>query len=249
MTNRAWAIYTLSDPRTEAVRYVGATFRGVRRLVEHMSRAATGGKTHRDCWIRALVLAGHRPTYSVIETGVGEAWKERERYWIATLRTSTNLVNHTDGGEGTVGYKLPMETRKRWSEMKTGVKYAPGRTRPMLGRSHSEEAKAKIAAAGRGRKHTDASKAKLSLAHTGKKLSAEHRQKLLGARGGKPLSAEHREKIRRSCTNRKPVVCMETGAQFDSVTHASTVLGVSEASVNQAIRKGGRCRGMHYLFA
>src|ERR1044072_2158681 len=103
-TDRTWSIYTLSDPRTNQIRYVGVTFRGRVRLNEHLSHAMTGGNTYRDRWIRSLIMAGVRPLYAVIEEGQGEGWQEAERQWIAFYRLTINLVNRTDGGEGFPGY-------------------------------------------------------------------------------------------------------------------------------------------------
>jgi len=49
-------------------------------------------------------------------------------------------------------------------------------------------------------------------------------------------------------TNRKPVFCIEMEQTYPSVTAAAKALGVNEASVNQAIRKGCRCKGNHFRF-
>ena len=95
MNDRMWKIYTLSDPLTHQVRYVGRTFRGHQRLNEHMSRAIGGGKTQRDCWIRSLASQGLRPIYQVRQEGQGPGWKEAELSWIAFYRDS-DLVNHAD---------------------------------------------------------------------------------------------------------------------------------------------------------
>lgn len=247
MTNRPWEVYGLSDPRTGKLRYVGVTFRGRRRLNEHLSRAVTGrGRTHRDCWLRSLLRLGLRPVLSVLEAGSGEGWQERERYWIALHRPAGDLVNHTDGGEGTPGYVPTLATRAKWSAMRRGVKYRPGRRGAMLGRRHSASARLLIAAASTGRLHTLETRARIALAATERGVPRGTVEASAASRRGVPLTDEHRQKIAATTTNRKPVVCVETGDSFPSITAAARALGVNEASVYQAIRKGCRCKGNHY---
>lgn len=248
MNQRPWEIYTLSDPRSMAVRYVGVTFRQKQRYNEHISRAITGGKTHRDCWIRSLIAAGIRPLYQTIQSGIGEGWQDAERHWIAFYRSRFDLTNLTDGGDGTPGIIPSPELREKWSKMRAGTKYAPGRVSAMKGKKHTPEAVEKIRKAGSGRKHSAQSKAKLSAIHTGKTLSEDHRQKLSVAHSGKTLSENHKQKIAATTPNRKAVLCVETGQIFPSITEAAKTLGVSEASINQAIRKGVRCKGNHLRF-
>lgn len=247
--DRPWVIYTLSDTRTQAIRYIGVTFHWKRRLTEHISKAAKGGRSHRDCWIRSLLAVGVRPTFTVIQHGSGDAWKDAERMSIAEHRKSCDLVNLTDGGDGTLGYVPTPELRAKWSEARKGVKYSPGRVPGMRGKSHGAEAREKIRRASTGRTHSVESRAKLSAAHTGKTLSADHRRLLSEAHLGKALTEEHRRKIAASTTGRKPVECVENGQVFTSITEAASVLGISESSVSHAIRKGFRCAGNHLRFA
>lgn len=246
---RAWAIYTLADPQTGDVRYVGMTFRYRKRFIEHLSRARRGARTYRDCWIRSLLNRGIMPAIEFVEYGQGDGWQDAERRWIAYHGASGRLVNLTSGGEGVPGYIPTPELRALWSRQRRGVKYALGRIGAMTGRTHTAEARAKISLASTGRRHTDGSRAKLSIARKGKPLTAEHRKKLSEAKMGRLLTEEHKQKIASSAVGRKAVLCVNTGQIFASITEASRVLGVSEASVNQAIRKPCRCRGNHLRFA
>lgn len=248
MNQRQWEIYALSDPRTSIVRYVGVTFRSKRRFNEHLSRAMRGGKTYRDCWIRSLINQGIRPLYQVIECGMGDGWQDRERFWIAHYRIGGKLTNLTDGGDGTPGLPPSEKCRKAVSLAHKGVPYPPGRVSAMLGKRHTPEAVEKIRSAGMGRKHSDEAKAKVSRARKGKKPAASTIAASVAARAGKKLTEEHKAKIAATTQNRKSVLVVETGQIFDSITAASKVLMVSEASVNQAIRKGCRCRGNHLRF-
>jgi NUMOD3 motif len=91
------------------------------------------------------------------------------------------LFNRTDGGEGTAN--PPAETRALWSEQRKGRKHSAetkakmkasakasarrvcaGRVSPRKGKTHTEEAKARISAAQTGKRHTEETKAKISAA-------------------------------------------------------------------------------------
>ncbi len=244
---RRWEVYALKDPRSGEVRYVGVTFRGrQRRLTEHLSKAKLGGATHRDCWLRSLSANSIEPTYETLESGLGDSWQEAERRQITSHRLTSNLVNHTDGGEGTPGYVPTAELRQAWSNVRRGRKYPEGRRSGMLGRKHTAEAKEKIRRAGTGRRHEATARLKVSAARKGKPLSIDHRHKLSAAKKGGSLSAEHRSKIALSTKNRAAVLCVDTGETFASITAAAKKMGVNEASIYQACHKGCRCRGRNW---
>lgn len=111
---REWSIYTLNDPITGDVRYVGWSFNPKMRLVHHLSESRLGQPTtHKVSWIRKLTREGLAPTYAVIETGSEPlAQLESEKKWIAHFRQcGTRLTNSTDGGEGVFG--LPEDVKVR----------------------------------------------------------------------------------------------------------------------------------------
>ncbi len=240
-------MYALSDPRTEEVRYVGVSVRPKARYNEHLSHAVKGGKTHRDCWIRSLIERGIRPAYSVLETATADNWQERERYWIAEYRAISRLTNITDGGDGLPGYAPTPELRQKWSQMRRGVKYAPGRQSAMLGKTHTPEARKKISERRMGHSTSPETRQKIAEKAKGRDMS---RQIEISAkkRRGTSITEEHRAKIIAKTTGRKSVLCIETGETYPSITATARHLGVNEASVNQAIRKGCRCKGNHYRF-
>lgn len=117
-----------------------------------------------------------------------EAVKEEVRI-IAELRSmGVDLVNFTDGGDGTPGFRMSKEQRAANGKRKIGNKY-------MLGRPLSSEARAKISLANTGKKRDAAfremrrramidyfsipgNRERQSRVHTGKKHSEESRLKM-----------------------------------------------------------------------
>ena len=100
-------IYTLSDPRTGELRYVGMTAKPSRRRYQHTQLWYQGGrKNHLANWLRLLISEGLVPDFSVIEEVADGAWQESERRWIQHyLEEGCDLVNATDGGDGVTGWK------------------------------------------------------------------------------------------------------------------------------------------------
>ena len=49
-------IYSLSDPNTGEIRYVGKTYNQLRkRLYSHLNECKTGNKSHKINWIKSLL--------------------------------------------------------------------------------------------------------------------------------------------------------------------------------------------------
>jgi hypothetical protein len=101
-------IYTLRDPLTHEIAYVGKTSKTLTERLEQHIYCATGrgrknGKTPRDKWIRRLARCGARPVIEILETVTGD-WQERETYWIKYYNSykakSNKLKNATIGGLG-----------------------------------------------------------------------------------------------------------------------------------------------------
>lgn len=91
-------IYTLTDPRDGAIRYVGKTDNPERRLAMHLKERYHSHKNH---WLQELASEGLKPIMTIIETvSEGQGWEDRERYWIAHFRAiGCPLTNGTDGGD------------------------------------------------------------------------------------------------------------------------------------------------------
>jgi hypothetical protein len=118
-----------------------------------------------------------------------------------------NLVNMTDGGEGSLGVVVSEETRQNMSEAQKG-------------RTFSEEAKQKMSKALKGRTFSEEAKQKMSEAKKGGK----------NPNFGKPRSEETKQNMSEAHRNRKGV----KGYYFDktSKTYISRILvGVNRIKI------------------
>jgi hypothetical protein len=169
-------IYTLSDPETGEVRYVGKTLDMPHRMRGHL---AVRGTAHRNSWIKSLRVRGLMPVMEElerIENSDDTDWQEVERFWIAYFRfLGVRLTNIDSGGLG--GKKQAVESIKKRTVSRVG--WVP--TQAHLERLHDSW---------RGRKHTDKTKALIGRVHRGKKKSEDHVREMSLSRMGKKLSAE-----------------------------------------------------------
>lgn len=137
------SIYTLSDPISGLVRYVGKSNQPNRRFTNHL---CSKGKTYTCNWIQSLNKVGLKPVLEILEECMDNEWPEREAYWIEQLRQwGFNLTNHLASGSGKPKFKnkipwnkgktLSIETRQKMSlthkqrdhSYKIGKKQSPER--------------------------------------------------------------------------------------------------------------------------
>lgn len=119
-------IYTLKDPATNSIRYVGQTNDLKRRLDRHVTNSRSlKDNRHISNWIRSLNTV---PVMDVVETCEYSVRNEREQYWIDYYKNQGfDLCNSSNGGAGAgIGNKN------------------------CVGRIMSDETKAKIAKANKG---------------------------------------------------------------------------------------------------
>jgi hypothetical protein len=184
---RLTRIYTLSDPRDGAVRYVGKTTQTLsKRLIQHMCIALTKrSHTYAARWIRELVKAGFAPIITQIEEA-SENWAERESYWIDWhWAHGDRLTNLTSGGEGVPGLAHSARSRAIMSE-KAKIRFASPEQRVVAGlarrgKKDSPEMLIRKSIANKGRVHTEQSRANMSAAQIGKTHSAEAKANMSAA--------------------------------------------------------------------
>ncbi len=103
-------IYALVDPRTDAVRYIGASQKPRKRV---MAAKHTKGK-HKRAWVAELEALGQKPVLRIIEAvSSGDDWEERERHWITQYGGTDTLLNESIGGRGIAGVVRSDELRTR----------------------------------------------------------------------------------------------------------------------------------------
>ena len=93
-------IYTLTDPITNKIRYVGKTNNLKARYKEHMN-SGHGVGTHKRNWIDSLKKQGLKPIMEVIDEVSIDEWQFWEHWWYLNLISwGFDMVNHTSGGDG-----------------------------------------------------------------------------------------------------------------------------------------------------
>lgn len=115
---RLGSIYSLSDPDTELVRYIGQTIViPKRRYDQHIYqwKRCHGGMTHLNSWIKHLSSKGLKPILNVEVSDISESELDtRETEVIRLLKAcGADLCNHTIGGGGSRGYKHTEESKQK----------------------------------------------------------------------------------------------------------------------------------------
>jgi len=210
-------IYSLSDPETGEVRYVGKAFDVKRRLSCHLTDKRP---SHKVNWIASLKKRSLKPTLNVLEAFTGvpdEVWQKAERRWIAAFRNEGfRLVNLSSGGtEGSrhspetiakmravhKGKVIGQEQRAKARAQNLGKRQSPELVRkriaPLIGRKRSPEVCAKLSAANKGKSIPPETRARISAALKGRKagpFTEEHVANMRKVQKGKRPSVECWEK-------------------------------------------------------
>jgi len=109
-------IYTLSDPFTKEVKYVGKSAKSLKsRLTRHISKSALSKNNYRVNWIKSILKKGQIPIIENLdEFDTDEEAYYFEQYWINQFKVwGFKLVNSTDGGKGSYGYKHSKESMEK----------------------------------------------------------------------------------------------------------------------------------------
>lgn len=107
------SLYTLSDPISGAVRYVGCTTNAVEyRLRQHISKSKRG-KWPVAQWIRSMRESGLLPLISEVGVFSKEEIEDEEKNLIAKLRLEgADLLNVTSGGKR--AFKVAEEFKRNY---------------------------------------------------------------------------------------------------------------------------------------
>ena len=198
-------IYSLIDPRTNKVRYVGKSNNPQQRLIDHFY---DDSKTKKCSWILKLKSLGLKPILKILEEVPENNWEAREVYWISFFRRTVgpDLTNLCNGGEGVT---FTDEVRKKISAAVKGKpSWAKGKhlteehkaklAQSLIGIKHSKERCLKNSLSQLGKKgepHTASTKKKISEKNKGRHIPEEVRENLRMINKGKTLSEETKRKI------------------------------------------------------
>lgn len=160
--NNTVVIYSLSDPKTGVVKYIGKTSKTLTERMRSHIKDAKRKNNKRTAWIKSILKLGLNPIIEVIDEVPVEDWQFWEIYWIEQFKAwGFKLKNGTIGGDGTKGYVytdedkkkmrgkvLSKETREKMSKAKKG-KPCPwnkiyGKNHHRFKVKHSEETKDKM---------------------------------------------------------------------------------------------------------
>ncbi len=173
-------IYSLEDPKTKEIRYVGKTIQKLeKRLTAHIYESKHR-RNYKCNWIKKLNKNGDIPVIKFIDIVSDDDWEFWEMYWIEQFTAwGFNLVNETPGGEG---YRHSEETKEKIKKANSGKNHY------FYGKNHSEESKKKISISlggnqrAKGFKHSDEMRKKVS-------EKGRERYKI------NPMTEEHKKKI------------------------------------------------------
>ena len=221
------SIYTLCDPASGEVRYLGMSRKPALRLAQYKARG--GGHTKRlSKWLESIA---RDPQQIILEMVPLEVADQREREWIELLRSyGTPLLNWTSGGEGR--FDIPAEHKAKLRALRR-AEVAAG-THNFL----RPEVQARAAAKRKGRAQPWAkvNVQKAAAACRGRKLTEEHKQKCSVALTGKTKSTVERQQIGTRVAKlwADPVWAAKMRAALTGLPHRS-MRGVA---VSAALRRG-----------
>jgi hypothetical protein len=122
-------IYTLSDPFTDKVRYVGRTKEPKARLNGHIRESKKSNKTRKQRWIKSVLKKGGTPIMHIIDEIESEKYQELEMFYISFFKQlGFDLTNSTEGGDGSIGCPSSEKQKNKLKEIMVGNNYAAGNT-------------------------------------------------------------------------------------------------------------------------
>jgi transposase len=93
-------IYTLSDPITNEIRYVGKANNLKKRLSTHLTPSNLIKPSHKNNWIKSLLVKNLKPLIKIVDEVLISEWEFWEIYWISQFKTwGFKLTNLTNGGD------------------------------------------------------------------------------------------------------------------------------------------------------
>lgn len=177
-------IYTLTDPRTNEVRYIGKTVKKLEnRLYEHIKDSERRSARRKSVqWIRGLIKNGFAPKIDLIDIATKDNWEEEEKFYITYFKfLGFNLLNMTEGGDGCHGRKRAEIHKRTLSDIiKNNPEINEKRLRKLRerlkGKPLSKELREQISKRAKGRKLKP--EQKINWERENKKAATNRRKKI-----------------------------------------------------------------------
>jgi hypothetical protein len=206
-SDNRFQLYRHIRPDTDTPFYIGIGNK--RRAIDFH----TGRNAH---WLNIYNLNnGNIEVETLLDNLTWEEVRQQEIWWIAFYGRSDlgkgPLCNLTDGGEGAYGRIKSAETITKFKASMSK------REHPMKGKTHTPEARARIAEAGRTRVWTPEMKEKSRLGNIGRVKSLQERKNISEGKKGKSTAG-------------KQVINIETGEIYKSVKDAVKVSGYKKSA-------------------
>lgn len=175
MTETLTHIYTLLDPNTNQVRYIGKSDNPNNRLKDHIKKCGNS-VNHKNNWVLSLLKENKKPILEVVDVVPKEEWAFWETYYIDLYKSwGFELTNTAPGG---VGGNLGSEVNEKISKSKKGFKHTEETKKKMseyrMGKTLTNEVKEKLSKKlignkrALGNKHSEEFKNKMSKIMLGK---------------------------------------------------------------------------------
>lgn len=127
--NDAVFIYSLADPDTGAIRYIGKAGNVKRRLQRHLRESKKDTRSPKKAWVKSLLCAGKRPVLEPLDNVPANEWEFWEQYWISQCKAwGYSLTNSTRGGDGVEMGQVPWNKGKKGSVMRNSGTFKKGST-------------------------------------------------------------------------------------------------------------------------
>ena len=94
-------IYTLSNPITKEIKYIGKTFNIKRRLYGHLSKHSLLKRSKKNSWIKSLINKKLLPIIEILDEVEKSESNFYEIFYISLFKSwGFKLLNMTEGGDG-----------------------------------------------------------------------------------------------------------------------------------------------------
>lgn len=271
MVNRMTGIYCIEN-QINGKKYVGQAINIEKRWKQHKQKLKNDSHYNEHLQRSWNYYGESAFSFYVLELCDEESLNDREIYYIKALNAFENGYNMTLGGEGTRGYLHTEEHKKYMHNMFVGKVFSEStRLKMSLAKKGIPQPETEARKKGRkivskklkGIKQTEEHRKKNSESHKGKPAwnkgmkmtndyihpmqgkhhSEETKSKISRANSGKKRSKEQRDKIS------KPIICIETGEIFASITEAADKHDVTIGAISRVLRgKSKTCCGLHWSY-